>query len=692
MICKAFSILIFGLTLVFSPADLLATIRYVNSESSVNVGCCIYSDQPCRSITYAIGCSSSDDTIRVAQGTYLENLSVSSAIDNFSIQGGWNSDFTVRSETPSLTMVNGRDFGSVLNVTSSSGRIDFTVEGLTFFNGKSDYGGGLYLWARNSGEISLKLLHCRIEENEANGGGGVYARPDDRPIALIIQECTMEYNTAEFDGGAILVAADEGSLTLNMNKSFFMSNQAGRDGGGLWLQSRFGGSIQADLTDNDFYCHADEKGGGIYAFADRSPLILSSRGNYFENSASDAGGDVYLKASFEELTGTFKQDIFHGIAGMLGGALCAGVYGAGGYIDLDLVESSFSQNQAYNGGGIYLLSSGSDSRLYAVMKGNVIWSPYAEDNGGGLFLYAMGSGKVETYLTNNYFLYGEAVNNGGQIYAVAGGGSGGGESIAILTNNTFYMNEAIKGGGLYAGAASGGTTDIHILNTILWGNTADNGGDIYLDEDDDPNDSSVEVNASYSDIGEVNNNGGTYIDGDGNRNEDPQISDPSHLDYRLAPTSAMIDRGRCGNWIYLYPPGKMIYMRAAPYCDFEEEFRPGYGEETGCDIGADEFYPHRYVNPGGDDTGNDCSLAKSPCRTIQHALGESADGDALVLSRGVYNEDVHLNATKTLTLRGGYKPGFFFRGTPGLFVGGDDLHVSTINGNLTTSQGAFCVE
>ena len=57
-------------------------------------------------IQQAIAESGNGDIIALAQGEYHENIVISGS-KNFTLSGGWNSGFTVQSNNPYLTIING---------------------------------------------------------------------------------------------------------------------------------------------------------------------------------------------------------------------------------------------------------------------------------------------------------------------------------------------------------------------------------------------------------------------------------------------------------------------------------------------------------------------------------------------------------------------------------------------------------
>jgi hypothetical protein len=156
--------------------------------------------------------------------------------------------------------------------------------------------------------------------------------------------------------------------------------------------------------------------------------------------------------------------------------------------------------------------------------------------------------------------------------------------LLTLTNNTLTSNNAAAGGGVYVFSVNNGITTTDVLNTIIWGNSAaGNGDDIYVQEYDTLGDASTIVNVSYSDIGGVSVDGGTYNNYGTNLNTDPFFVNSADGYYRLLKSSPLIDEGT---------------NTGAPSDDFEGDMRPYNGKCYGQavpDIGADE-YAHKWMH------------------------------------------------------------------------------------------------
>jgi len=223
------------------------------------------------SIQAAIDASGAGDTIKVAQGIYHEIISIADSKE-FTLQGGWNSTFTTKTNNPALTVIDGEieDVGagsySVLAFDAYSGvSINATIENLTLRNGNQSEGGGVYAVAHDSGTLNLTLLKNVIRDNQATDGGGIYvSSASSGEIQLTMINNLIFNNSAPYGAGIFAVAGDSSSLTASL--------------------------IFNTITDNDA-----DTGGGLYALSEGGTLsVWVNNSILWGNSALTSGDDIFM--------------------------------------------------------------------------------------------------------------------------------------------------------------------------------------------------------------------------------------------------------------------------------------------------------------------------------------------------------------------------------------------------------------
>jgi len=259
------------------------------------------------------------------------------------------------------------------------------------------------------------------------------------------------------------------------------------------------------------------RGGGILC-GNASPTI---RGNVIARNSATEGGGIFCERSSAVITG-------------------------------NRIESNLAHKRA--GIGFYNRYHDYADGARAIVEGNVIVHNHAlapfEGAGGGI-----GCDWTKVLIVNNVIAGNSAHWRGGGVEVWD---NFGGES-ATLVNNTIYGNTAGRwGGGIYSHHSSPA-----VWNTIVWGNTAQAGSQIY-----NYFPGSYQAAVSYSDVM------GGYA-GTGNLNTDPLFVNPAMGDFHLALGSPCIDKG----------------TNTAPHLpatDFDGEPRIAGGR---VDIGADEYHP-----------------------------------------------------------------------------------------------------
>lgn len=171
-------------------------------------------------------------------------------------------------------------------------------------NTASNVGGGLYL----SNSTTTQCLDCRIEQNEAQGGGGT--RIDGQAKGLF-NGCVFDGNTANTDsdstgGGACLASGLSGSGGASFTNCVLRNNtSAGRGGAyrGGWNELTRAEFVGCIITNNT----CKRQGGGVCVrddnqdsldtrFLIRNCLVAHNRTTSTTSSDDASGAGVYLVA------------------------------------------------------------------------------------------------------------------------------------------------------------------------------------------------------------------------------------------------------------------------------------------------------------------------------------------------------------------------------------------------------------
>lgn len=294
--------------------------------------------------------------------------------------------------------------------------------------------------------------------------------------------CVFTHNTGDLHtGGAI---QNSGRLTLT--GCTFDSNPSS----GL---RNFG---TATVTGCKFSNNTSDIGGGIL-----NAGILTLTGSTFTNNTceglSGAGGGLYVKLdSFGGIRATVTGCTFTGNQAQDGGAVNAFL--------VSLTDSTFTGNTAIgSGGGLLLTPNGRSAVTRCIFRGN------KAGRGGGITAFQFS----HLALTNCAFLGNSAENGSG------GGISSQNELTARFCS--FSGNEAAGPNALGGAIANGGKATLS--DCILWGDTAQSGGEIGAYTDGSPT-----LSTSHCDI-----QGG--FSGPGNLKSDPRFASSTNL--HLGPSS-----------------------------------------------------------------------------------------------------------------------------------------------------------
>jgi hypothetical protein len=236
--------------------------------------------------------------------------------------------------------------------------------------------------------LELKEL-VLIGGDSTAGGGAVHVEG-----GLFVSDCTLNNNQATGVGGAISLGGYNSSATIL--RSVLSGNRAS-EGGAI------GGAFTSPFDDRYSWNHVS---------IDDSTLT--------GNIASDGGGGALFGGSIHV---AIRNSIVSGNR----------TNSAGGGFDLvrggSVIDSTFSENQAYGGGAIF---NAAGSRLW--ISNSTFENNEAVNNGGGIVNF------WELSTVNSTFSGNAAGQNGGGIYN---------SHLADVVNSTLTGNSAQRGGGIF---------------------------------------------------------------------------------------------------------------------------------------------------------------------------------------------------------------------------------------------------
>jgi predicted outer membrane repeat protein len=345
-----------------------------------------------------------------------------------------------------LTVANGND-GGIANhggTLTISGCTISGNSGVHFFG--NTYGGGI--WSLNDfGPSTLTVIGCNISGNSATFGGGIVAS------TLTISDSIVSGNSAHTGGGIDCFNGTISGCILSGNSASYQGGSINNDGeltvSGCTISGNsatFGGGIHNDgtLTLTDSTLSGNSALGAVLA-----PNNTPSQG---------AGGAIFnnflgtLTVSGCTLSGNFATGLD------FGGFHFRGLGGGIANINatLDLRGSTFSGNFSENGGAIYSLV-GTLTVSDCTLSGNTAI------DGGGIYNNAF----VTLDVRGSTFSGNSASDSGGGIYNL---------STATVQQSTLSGNTAgADGGGIFNGA----TATLTIDDSVVWGNLALLGADLY---------------------------------------------------------------------------------------------------------------------------------------------------------------------------------------------------------------------
>jgi hypothetical protein len=499
------------------------------------------------------------DTVLVADSTYYENIDFKGkaiTVASYYLLDGDTSH--IDSTIINGSQPNNPDSGSVVRFISGEDTTSviygFTITGGTgtLYDSNTRVGGGIY--CQNSG---ARISHNKIVANtvshtkDCDGGGIGYWPFANEARYLIIEDNIVESNSLSSSDGTFLhgggIVITKGRITANsirFNSISGLSDYAG--GGGLHAGCEDNASrtlveiIGNTITHNQAYasgtyggygggvdvvfCNVrilnntisnnevdgnENIGAGVRLWKSQSASIIKDNmisfnsvkaqgwgggialeetqgvqisGNRIEvNDVPNLGGGIWAN---ETVDLTISDNQFEGNEGAAGGGAAA-VSTQGTVIS----DNMFTGNHCYIGGGVY-----EELTVGSIISGNRLTGNRADYYGGGIMINECSPG-----IYNNIILNNQATFNGGGIYI------GDQNCQPQIINNTIAADTA----GVYGGGICTNSVSAIIMNTIVWGNVAPTGQQLYTLGGD--------TRVAYCDIQD------TLWTGEGNISADPQL-------------------------------------------------------------------------------------------------------------------------------------------------------------------------
>lgn len=380
-------------------------------------------------------------------------------------------------------------------------------------NNMAKNGAGIFSCIGNGGmDLELKGTICK-NQAELYGGGVCYDQSlkgtvINNPVCksqIHINGGTISGNEAGVDGGGIscvnTVEGSNAAVLFLMENGKISNNRAGECGGGIWrtgfgkfvmnLSSGVIGEVEELHSQNNYEGNTAGRssGGGIFfKCKDQTAELIIAEGMVINgNYAGLHGGGVYI---FDEgcMSVTLNGgEITQNTAAGNGGGI---FYQAASTENvLKLRKGKIDNNDAYHGGGIYILNGNVAMEPKLTIRENA-----ALQNGGGIAAAALQNGMLNggiieynrakygggLYLRDRSRIFGE------QCYvqhnkAEKGGGIYNSESRIEFKDAFITENEAEKGGGIYNNGSSAVRADFHLKGKtcVLKNKSELTGGGIY---------------------------------------------------------------------------------------------------------------------------------------------------------------------------------------------------------------------
>jgi hypothetical protein len=392
-----------------TPSVCFATIDGVSIFSSVNF----------IAVQQAVNAATPNDTVKVA-GACLgfqtlagtnQTVYISKTL---TLQGGYTntlSGWLFSDPVANPTVLDAQAGGRVIFATAP-----VTISGLTVQNGRAgtnNDGGGVFV-APSASSVTISATQILSNTAGRSGGGVAISGTTASRVSALFIDTTLRANTALTNGGGIVASTN---TTVTLSNAQFITNTAGQDGGGAFLDGRVDDSGSTFAQNFAGGTAINRGAGGLYA---RSATLTNTQ--FLTNTAVSFGGGLIM---LDELV--MNGGLFAGNTALRAG----GLYGQRN--NWTLTGTQFIANSATsNGGGaIYLNNSGGTQ--FANLINLWVERNTSGNFAGGLFINSPNT----TSITGSTFLSNTAPNVG-----AISTGSGAANGTLLIQNSRFEGNQS----------------------------------------------------------------------------------------------------------------------------------------------------------------------------------------------------------------------------------------------------------
>jgi parallel beta-helix repeat protein/predicted outer membrane repeat protein len=323
---------------------------------------------PFRTIQHAIDISINGDTIIVANGTYVENVSIHGKNNVLA------SNFIYTEDSLDIlnTIIDGNENLSVITTISCDSTT--VISGLSITNGYGQTGGGIYCYNNSNPIIKNNVLF----DNLATAGSGIGCFNSSPRISFNDIRNNESFWQVGYGGGISCYLYSNPKISKNLIRDNVAHGPGGGIAGGIYCGNNSSPEINRNIIINNT---ANDYGGGIALYYNSHTII---RNNIIQgNSAvgtphSGHGGAIYCSNTSPQIS---NNSIIGNHATRTGGGISAMYWSAPS--ELLIINNTIAGNSTDSvGGGIYLHCSGYPPTL----KNTIIWANIASFEGNQLYL------------------------------------------------------------------------------------------------------------------------------------------------------------------------------------------------------------------------------------------------------------------------------------------------------------------